>query len=350
MDVTGELFGLTEDGQPVQRFTLRNGTGMVVRLLEWGAYWAGVTAPDREGRYEEVTLGYDTLEGYLGDKCCFGGVCGRFANRIALGRFALDGVSHQLETNNGLNHLHGGCRGFHKRLWKGEALQDSGRVGVRFTYRSVDGEEHYPGNLEAQIEYWLDKWNRLTLLYRSQADRPTPVNLTNHVYFNLKGSGDILDHELEIAANQFTPITAQFIPTGELRPVEGTPLDFRTPHRIGDRIEMPDEQLQFGLGYDHNWVLDHGGGSLSFAARVREASTGRVVEVQTTQPGLQFYCGNFLDGTAVGRSGTVYHRRYGLCLETQHFPDSPNHPGFPNCILRPGELFEETAVFAFSAE
>jgi aldose 1-epimerase len=299
-----------------------------------------------------VVLGYPTLDGYLKPHPYFGAIVGRVGNRIAKGKFTLEGVTYKLATNDGENHLHGGIKGFDKVVWNAEPVREDSAVGVKFSYLSKDGEEGYPGNLSCAVTYWLTNNNELKIEYQATTDKATPVNLTHHSYFNLagQGQGDILNHQLEILADRFTPVDKGLIPTGELRSVEGTPMDFRQPHTIGERINSDDEQLKFGLGYDHNWVLNKTSDSLALAARVYEPATGRVMEVRTTEPGLQFYCGNFLDGTLTGKEGRVYKHRYGFCLETQHFPDSPNQPKFPSTILRPGETYNTETVYRFSTK
>jgi aldose 1-epimerase len=272
---------------------------------------------------------------------------GRYGNRIAKGRFSLDGQAYTLAKNNGENHLHGGVNGFDKKLWTPRVLESAAGPSLQLTYVSPDGEEGYPGTLTATVIYTLSAANELSIAYSATTDRKTVVNLTNHSYFNLAGTGDILSHEVTIDADRFTPVDQTLIPTGELRPVAGTPFDFTRPAPVGARLEQQDEQLRFGNGYDHNWVLNHAPGAMALAARVTEASSGRVLEVSTTEPGVQFYTGNFLDGTVVGKGGRAYGRRTGLCLETQHFPDSPNHPSFPTTVLEPGQAYASRTVFAF---
>jgi aldose 1-epimerase len=345
-------FGLTEDGVAVESFTLKNANGMEVRAISYGARITNIRVPDRGGRLDDVVLGFDTIDGYLATNPYFGAVVGRYGNRIANGRFTLDGKAYQLATNNGKNHLHGGVKGFDKAVWHGGALEGGDDVGVMFTHTSPDGDEGYPGTLTVTVTYTLKPSNEIVVEYRARTDKPTPVNLTQHSYFNLAGagSGDILRHVLTIDADRFTPVGATLIPTGELAPVAGTPFDFRQPTAIGARIDADDPQLKHGPGYDHNWVLNRSGGGLVHAAHVEDPSSGRTLDVSTTEPGVQFYAGNFLDGTITGKGGRVYKRRYGLCLETQHFPDSPNHPQFPSTILRPGEQFQSQTVFAFGVK
>ncbi len=348
--LTRAPFGSLPDGRPVQLFTLTNPHGIEVRFIDYGGIILSVRTPDRTGTFDDITLGYDSLDGYLRSTPYFGALIGRYGNRIAKGRFALDGRTYTLATNDGPNHLHGGVRGFDKVLWHAEPFRDARGVGAVLTYTSPEGEEGYPGTLTTRVTYTLTNDDALVFEYHATADRATPVNLTQHTYWNLAGPGRtaILGHELTLAASHFTPVDATLIPTGEIRDVTGTPFDFRTPVAIGTRITGPDEQLRFGRGYDHNWVLDRtAGDSLAFAARVYEPRSGRVLEVYTTEPGVQFYSGNFLDGTLTGKSGQVYAHRTGLCLETQHFPDSPNHAGFPSTILRPGSVYHTTTEYRF---
>jgi aldose 1-epimerase len=353
MKIELSTFGKTVDGQEVKQFILQNTSGMKVTLTNYGAILTSLSVPDRNGDFEDVVLGFPTLEGYLRGHPYFGAIVGRYGNRIGKGKFKLEKVEYHLAINNGENHLHGGLKGFDKVVWNGELVKQDRAVGVKFNYLSKDGEEGYPGNLSCTVTYWLTIKNELKIEYRATTDKATPVNLTHHSYFNLagQGKGDVLNHQMEIFANWFTPVDRGLIPTGELRSVEGTPMDFRQIHAIGERINSDDEQLKFGLGYDHNWVLNRGGGSsLALAARVYEPTTGRVMEVWTTEPGLQFYSGNFLDGTLMGKEGRVYHHRFGFSLETQHFPDSPNKPDFPDTILRPGETYRTETIYRFFAK
>jgi aldose 1-epimerase len=343
-------FGTTASGAAVHLYTLRNPSGVEVRLTNYGATVVSITTPDREGRLEDIVLGFDTFEGYLKNDPFFGVVVGRYGNRIAGGRFTLDGTTYTLARNNGPHHLHGGVRGFDKAVWTASIVDRPDGPSVQFEYRSKDGEEGYPGNLTAGVTYTLTDQNDLRIEYRATTDKTTVVNLTNHSYFNLRGSGDILDHLLTIAADRFTPVDSGLIPTGVLRDVTGTPFDFRTLTAIGARIGAADEQLKFGRGYDHNFVLNNQSGVLALAARVVEPTTGRVLEVHTTEPGLQLYTGNFLDGTIVGKGGRSYGPRAGFCLETQHYPDSPNKPAFPSTVLAPGQQYETTTVFAFRTQ
>jgi len=345
-------FGTTADAKPVELFTLTNAHDVEVRAMTYGATIVWLHAPDREGHLDDIVLGYPTLAGYLAQSPYFGAIVGRYGNRIAKGRFTLDGKAYQLATNNGPNHLHGGVKGFDKVVWSAEPAETDSSATVTFSYVSPAGEEGYPGTLRARVTYTLTDRDELRVDYLATTDQATPVNLTQHSYFNLAGAGtrDILAHELMIAADRYTPVDATLIPTGEIAAVAGTPFDFRTPTAIGARIGQSDVQLQHGKGYDHNWVLNRAGaaeGALVLAARVTEPTTGRTLDVFTTEPGIQFYSGNFLDGTITGKDGRVYQQRYGFCLETQHFPDSPNHPNFPSTILRPGREYRSTTVFQF---
>jgi aldose 1-epimerase len=347
-ELTKRPFGRTADGSEVDLYTLKNGR-VEVEITNYGGRIVAVRVPDRSGRVEDIVLGYDGLAGYLSDRAYFGGLIGRYANRIARGRFTLDGVEYKLAQNDGENHLHGGIEGFDKKVWRAEEIKGKGEVGLRLSYVSRDGEEGYPGNLTVNVTYRLRADGGLVIDYEATTDKATVINLTNHAYFNLAGAGhgDVLGHEVMIAADRFTPVDRGLIPTGELRSVEGTPFDFRRPMRIGARIEARDEQLEFGRGYDHNFVLNGRSGTLRLAARVVEPRSGRVLEVYTTEPGIQFYTGNFLDGVR-GKGGQVYQRRGAFCLEAQHFPDSPNKPNFPSTVLRPGQRYRQTTVYKFS--
>jgi aldose 1-epimerase len=343
-------FGKTPSGESVQLYTLGNSTGLEVAIINYGGIVVSLKAPDRTGKISDVVLGFDTLDGYLKTHPYFGALVGRYGNRIAKGSFSLNGVAYKLARNNGENHLHGGIKGFDKVVWK--AKPSSGGVpALELNYTSKDGEEGYPGNLSATVIYSLDN-NQLKIEYSATTDKETVVNLTNHSYFNLagQGEGDILGHQVMIQADRFTPVDAGLIPTGELRAVEGTPFDFRKSTTIGARIDAGDEQIKLGKGYDHNFVLNARGVGLTLAARVTEPKSGRVLEVLTTEPGVQFYTGNFLDGTVQGKSGKVYQQRYGFCLETQHFPDSPNKPQFPSVVLKPGERYQTTTVYRLTTD
>ena len=352
MNVTREPFGQTADGTAADLFALTNDAGCEAKITNYGGIVVALTAPDRDGRFADVALGYDTLDEYLADTPYFGALVGRYGNRIAKARFTLGGVEYALAANDGDNSLHGGLVGFDKVVWNAETVEADDGVGVALTYLSADGEEGYPGNLSVKVVYTLTADNALRIDYTATTDADTVLNLTHHSYFNLAGagSGDILGHVMQIDADRFTPVDETLIPTGELRPVEGTPMDFRTPTPIGERIEADDEQIRLGGGYDHNWVLNGGGGTLAPAARVAEPTSGRVMEVRTTEPGVQFYSGNFLDGSNVGKGGAAYNRRNGFCLETQHFPDSPNQPAFPSTVLKPGETYTQTTIYRFTAE
>ena len=332
-------------------YTLTNSHGLEIRAMNYGGIIVSILVPDRKGQFADVVLGHDTLEGYIPNPPYLGAIVGRYANRIANGTFTLDGKTYMLPKNDGPNTLHGGVkRTFDKVVWDDEALES--KNGVAFTYLSKDGEEGFPGNLKIKVTYILTDEDELAVDYEATTDKATVINVSQHSYFNLagEGNGDILNHELVLNADRFTPVDKNLIPTGELRTVKGTPLDFTTATKIGARIDDNYDQLVLGHGYDHNFVINHKDRGLDLAARVYEPTSGRVLEVSTTQPGIQFYTGNFLDGTVIGKQGHVYKRRYGFCLETQHFPDSPNHPEFPSTILRPGTTFHEKTVFKFSAK
>ena len=341
MSVRRELFGALPDGRKVERFLLRSG-GVEVAVLTYGAVLQSVRVPDSSGGSTEITLGYDDLDGYLGDSTYVGAVVGRYANRIAEGRFTLDGVEHVLPRNNGDACLHGGPAGFHTRIWADREVPG----GVELSLTSPDGDSGFPGTLTATATYVLDEAG-LSVSYAATADAPTVVNLTNHAYWNLDGAGTVEDHVLELPASRFVAVDAGLIPTGTA-PVEGTPMDFREPRRIGDRLRAADEQLRHARGYDYAWVLDDADDAgLRLMARVRGPRSGRVLEVHTDQPSVQFYSGNFLDGGVAGRGGRAYRQGDGLCLETQHLPDSPNQPDFPSTVLRPGERYETRTLFRF---
>ena len=345
-------FGKTADGLCVDLYTLTNSHGLRASITNYGGIVVTLEVPDRDGKLDDVVLGYDTLDEYIADTPYFGAIVGRYGNRIGKGKFSIDGRQYVLAQNNDENHLHGGLKGFDKVVWEARGILGDKGPGLVLTYLSKDGEEGYPGNLSVTVTYILTDDNELTIHYQATTDKPTPVNLTSHSYFNLagQGSGDILTHQLMIEADRFTPVDKGLIPTGELRPVKGTPMDFTQSTAIGKRVNQDDQQLVYGLGYDHNWVLENSDGSMALAASVHEPTSGRVMEVFTTEPGLQFYCGNFLDGSNVGKGGKVYHHRYGFCLETQHFPDSPNKPDFPSVILHPGEEYSTTTIYKFSAK
>jgi aldose 1-epimerase len=344
--VTTENFGSVE-GKDVFLYTLTNKEGNFIKLSNYGAVISEISVPDRNGKRANVAFGYDNIDGYLNGDPYFGKVVGQYANRIAAGKFQLDGVDYTLALNNVPNSLHGGPTGWHSRVWDAEVLAKTDFPAVKFTYNKPDMEEGYPGNVVAEVVYtWTDN-NEIILDYKVITDRNTIINITNHAYFNLHGSGvgDILDHEAVIRASAFTPVDSTLIPTGEIRPVEGTPFDFRTPHLIGERIGEDYDQLVLGGGYDHNFVLDN---VELVDAEVYDPSTGRLLEVVTDQPGVQFYTGNFLDGTQTGRGGMVYNYRTGFCLETQHFPDSPNQLSFPSVVLTPEEPFLSSTTYRFS--
>jgi aldose 1-epimerase len=346
MKLEQNVFGKTPDGIQVLRYTLSNPHGVLVKITEYGAILSELWVPDGKGSVTNVVLGFDNLEQYVKGHPFFGAIAGRFANRIADGKFTLDGREYTLAKNNGPNHLHGGLKGFDKKVWKSRVLPATGKaVAVEFTCTSPDGEESYPGTLNVAVTYTLTDDNELRIDYRATTDKATPINLTNHSYFNLAGGGSILDTLLLIHADRYTVPDATLIPTGELAPVQGTPLDFRKAKPIGRDIG----QMMSGTkGYDHNFVLNSGGGTLAFCARATDPKSGRVMEVWTTEPGVQLYCGNHLDGKTRGVGGVAYPQHSGFCLETQHFPDSPNKPGFPSCILRPGKTLQSTTAFRFS--
>ena len=345
--ITQAPFGKTPDGTLVDIYTLRQAGGIEARICTYGGIVVSLKAPDRGGHLEDVVLGFDHLDGYLAVHPYFGALVGRYGNRIANASFTLEGVTYKLAANNGPNALHGGVKGFDKAVWKAAPMSASSST-LELHHLSKDGDEGYPGNLRVKAVYSLTADLGLRLDLTAMTDKTTIVNLTQHTYFNLAGKGNILGHQVQINADRFTPVDSTLIPTGELRSVEGTPLDFRRPTSIGARIDQNDEQLQLGHGYDHNYVLKHPSGSLDVAARVREPMTGRVLEVLTTEPGLQFYTGNHLDGTIKGKGGQVYQKRFGFCLEAQHFPDSPHHANFPSVVLKAGNVFRSTIMFRFS--
>jgi aldose 1-epimerase len=343
-------FGRTADGAAVELFTLRNDHGIEVQIVNYGAIITSIRTPDRDGRFADIVLGFDDLEGYIDHPRFFGAVPGRYANRIAKGRFTIDGHTYTLATNNGANQLHGGVRGFDKVVWSAEPFDRNGTSGVTLRYTSRDGEEGYPGTLHATVTYTLTPRDELIAEYGATTDKPTHVNLTQHSYFNLagEGRGTVIHHQMTIEADRYTPVDEGLIPTGELAPVDGTPFDFRTAAEIGARIDADDEQIHRGGGYDHNFVLNvlKRGPGPHLAARVVEPSSGRTLVVETTEPGVQFYSGNRLAKTT-GKGGQVYDARSGFCLETQHFPDSPNQPNFPSTLLRPGATYATKTVFTF---
>lgn len=347
-----KLYGTLPDNNQVFLYTLKNSSGMKVEISEFGAAVVSLYVPDREGNLADVVLGYDSLSGYVNGSSYFGAIVGRYGNRIAKGKFTMDGKDYQLTVNSGTNHLHGGAKGFDKVSWKGEPIESETDPALKLTYVSKDGEEGYPGTATVIVTYTLTNDNELRIDYEGSTDKTTILNPTHHSYFNLAGNlkNKILDHELMINAETFTPVDGNLIPTGELRQVENTPFDFRKPQKIGSRINEKDEQLKFGLGYDHNWVLNDYYKGVRLAADLYDPQSGRYMEVLTDQPGLQFYSGNFLDGSAIGKNSIAYAHRTGLCLEAQIFPDSPNKKNFPSAVLKPGEIYRQTTIYKFSTK
>jgi aldose 1-epimerase len=345
-----EPFGMAPDGEAVELITLANAHGMEMRVMTYGAIVVSLKTPDRTGTPGDVVLGFDSLAGYVKSSPYFGAVVGRYGNRIAKGRFSLDGTTYALAINNGPNALHGGVRGFDKVVWSADTMHTAAGPRVTFRHVSKDGDEGYPGTLTVAVSYTLTEANTVEIGYEATTDKATPVNLTQHSYFNLAGRGDILGHVLTLAADRFTPVDSTLIPTGMLAPVAGTPFDFTAPHAVGERIGADHPQIRFGGGYDHNFVLTRPDTGMALAATLKEPSSGRTLEVRTTEPGVQFYSGNFLDGTLTGKGGTVYAHRSGLCLETQHFPDSPNHANFPSTILKPGAVYRSRTEWKFGVE
>ncbi|HHS12650.1 MAG TPA: galactose mutarotase [bacterium] len=349
MEISQKTYGTLPDGRHVILFHLMNANGMQADIINYGGILVSLKTPNRKGHLGDVVLGFDDLESYLHDPPYFGALIGRYGNRIARGRFTLEGKEYSLAVNNNGHHLHGGLKGFDKQLWNAEPIQTDNAVGVKLSLLSPHGDEGYPGNLDCHVTYLLTNEDELRIVYRALTDRPTVVNLTHHSYFNLtECQRDILDHELTIGADRYTPVDEGLIPLGTLESVSGTPLDFRESTPIGSRIDNDDIQLLRGRGYDHNFVLNNRDGSPAQAALVYEPQTGRTMEVLTSEPGLQFYSGNFLDGTLTGKNGIVYGHRWGFCLEAQHFPDSPNQPAFPSVVLHPGEKYAQTTVYRFS--
>jgi aldose 1-epimerase len=344
MDIKKQFFGKTEDGKSVDSYTLTNAHGLKAEIITFGGIVTSLQVPDRNGKFADIVLGCDDVNDYAKKSPYFGALIGRFGNRIAKGKFTLDGVEHTLATNNSPNHLHGGVKGFDKVVWTAKPMQTKEGQALKLTYKSRDGEEGYPGNLSCTVTYTLTDNNELKISYEAKTDKDTIVNLTHHSYFNLAGfsSGDVLGHELMINADRFTPVDKTLIPTGEIKAVKGTPWDFTKPTAIGSRIKDVEG------GYDHNYVLNSSNGSLALAATAYEPKTGRVLEVSTTEPGVQFYSGNFLDGTLKGK-GAVYNKHAGFCLEAQHFPDSPNKSNFPSVVLKPGKKYTQLTVYKFSA-
>lgn len=348
--ITREIFGKMPDGREVYLFVLENSKGAQVAICNYGGTVVSLLVPDRAGKLGDVVWGYDHFDGYLTNSPYFGCIIGRYGNRIAKGRFTLDGKTYQLATNDGPNHLHGGLKGFDKVLWDATPMMTEAGPALKLTYVSKDGEEGYPGTLKVTAVYTLTEDNALRLDLSATTDKPTICNLTHHSYFNLAGKGDILDHVVYMPADHYTPVDETLITTGEIAPVDGTPFDFRKPTTIGARINQDHPQLKFGRGYDHNWVYNKRIGELTLMARVSEPSSGRVMEVWSTEPGMQFYSGNFLDGTIVGKGGQVYKFRSAFCMEPQHYPDSPNKPNFPSVVLRPGETYKNTIIYKFGVE
>jgi aldose 1-epimerase len=353
LSVTKEPFGKMKDGREASLFTLTNNNGMQAKVTNYGGIIVSIIVPDKNGKMGDVVLGYDSLNQYINhNNVYFGCLVGRYANRIAKGKFTLEGVEYTLATNNAPNHLHGGLVGFDKVLWQAKEVKQANSVGVELTYVSKDGEEGYPGEVTTTVIYSLGDDNALKIDYSATTNKTTIINLTNHAYFNLTdgGTSDILSHELMINADRFTPTDPTAIPTGELRPVAGTPMDFTTPKPIGKDINSDYEQVQWGLGFDHNWVLNNVDGTLKLAARAYDPQSGRVLEVLTTEPGIQFYSGNFLNGMNVGKGKVAYQKRHGFCLEAQHYPDSPNKPEFPNVVLQSGQKYTQVTAYKFSTK
>lgn len=349
--VTKAPFG-TADGQSVDLYTLRNVHGVEAKITNYGGILVSLKVPDRNGKFDDVVLGFNDLDTYLKGHPYFGALIGRYGNRIAKGRFTLNGVEYKLAVNNGENTLHGGIKGFDKVVWTGKEMKTKAGPAVVLTYLSKDGEEGYPGNLNVRVVYTLTNNDELKIDYSATTDKDTVTNLTHHSYFNLagEGNGDILNHRVTINANRFVPTDAGSIPTGELRKVAGTPFDFLTAHAIGERINQDEEQIKLGNGYDHTWVINGRPGTLRLAATAYEATSGRTMQVWTTEPGMQFYTGNFLDGTLTGKSGKIYQRRFGFCFETQHYPDSPNQPSFPTTTLKKGATYKSTTIYRFGSK
>jgi aldose 1-epimerase len=351
--ITKGAFGMKE-GTPVELYTLRNANGMEAKITNYGGIVVSLKVPDRSGQFGDVVLGFDSLDRYLSPEYAksnpyFGALIGRYGNRIGKAKFSLAGKEYKLAANNGVNHLHGGVKGYDKVLWEPRIRQGE-EPALELHYLSKDGEEGYPGNLNITAVYTVTDDNSLRVEFTATTDKETVVNLTHHSYFNLAGKGDILGHEVMIDADKTTPVDSGLIPTGELRPVKGTPFDFTTPTTIGARINQDEEQLKYGKGYDHNWVINKAAGELGLQARVYEPGSGRILEVVSTEPALQFYTGNFLDGTLKGKGGWVYQFRNGFCMEPQHYPDSPNKPAFPSTLLKPGETYKNTIIYSFSTK
>ena len=350
VSVTSADFGKTPQGDSIKQYTLTNENGMSVSIISYGGIIQSVKVPTGEGKTEDMVLGYDDLSGYVSDTNFYGALIGRYGNRIAKGKFTLNGESFELETNNNENHLHGGNKGFHKQVWESSSFKNASEAGVTLTHISPDGAGGYPGELDVTATYTLNNDNELTLTFDATTTKPTPVNLTNHAYFNLAGGGTITDHQLKINAKHFTPVKKGLIPTGELKPVAGTPFDFTEFTAIGERIDADNEQLALGKGYDHNWVVDKSAaGTMQTLAILKDPASGRTLEIESTEPAIQFYSGNFMDGSVTGKGGESYQFRTALCLEPQHFPDSPNQPDFPSTILNPGDDYTSKIVYRFSS-
>ena len=347
-----KLFGKLSDGSEIFAYTLKNQNGMTAEIINYGAIVVSLTAPDRNGKFEDIVLGYDNIDSYVKDNNYFGAIVGRYGNRIGKGKFMLEGKDYQLTINNGENHLHGGKAGFSKKVWSAEPIESANDPALRLTYVSKDGEEGYPGTVTITVVYTLTKNNELKIEYTGTTDKTTIFNPTHHSYFNLSGNMNttILDHELWINADKITPVDNSLITTGEFADVANTPMDFRSPKKVGKEINADFEQLKFGLGYDHNWVINGYNKKANKIASLYEAGSGRFMEVYSNQPGVQFYSGNFLDGTATGKKGVKYQHRSALCLEAQCFPDSPNKPQFPSVILKPGEVYQQTTIYKFSTK
>lgn len=350
--ISSSPFGKLPDGTEVSLFTLTNSKGMTMKVMNYGGVITSLTAPDKNGNLEDVVLGYDSLSGYLKSSPYFGALIGRYGNRIGKGKFSLEGKEYQLPQNNNGNNLHGGPNGFDKRFWNIEEYAVNNGAALKLTYVSKDLEEGFPGTLNTQVIYHLTDNNELKIFYEATTDKPTVINLTQHTYFNLSGNSkaDILQQELFLDADKFVPVDKTLIPTGELKNVSETPFDFKTPTAIGSRIDKKDQQLEFGLGYDHCWALNTNGDTSKVAATLHDPASGRVMSVKTSEPGIQFYSGNFLDGTITGKFNTVYKQRYGLCLETEHFPDSPNKKNFPPVVLKPGETYRTQTMYTFTTK
>ena len=340
-------FGKTPDGQSVEIYSLRNPSGFEARITNYGGILVSLETPDKNGNVADVLLGHNDLQGHVKDKAHFGGIIGRYGNRIAKGKFSLNGKTYSVATNAGENHLHGGHKGFDRVVWTPKTVETPGGPALQLSYLSTDGEEGFPGNLSVTAVYSVSADNSLHLEITATTDKDTICNLTHHPYFNFRGSGDVLDYFVHINADKYTPVNAHIIPTGEIQSVAGTPLDFRKPTAIGARINSDHEQLRLGKGYDQNFILNHPPRKPGLAARVVDKTSGRCMELFTNQPGLQFYTGNYLDGI-IGKGGSAYHRRDGFCMEPQHFPDSPNHPDFPSVVLKPGQTYRNMIIYKFS--